>query len=97
MSGWDPGRSSASQPGFRETCVKCSQDLHVCLNCALYDEFKPWKCRSQGTDTVVDKGRFNYCEEFQFADKTLPAVRETRKPDETRRKWEGLFKKEDLK
>ncbi|MFH1368084.1 MAG: hypothetical protein ABII64_03035 [Elusimicrobiota bacterium] len=57
-----------SQPGAKESCAKCSADLHACLNCRFYNPHKPQECAVDVLETVRDKERFNFCDEFQFAD-----------------------------
>ncbi len=86
---WD----GVTQPGVRETCVRCHADLHVCLNCRFYDEHKPQQCQVDVAETVRNKDRSNFCEEFQFADRPLPGERA---PDETKKakeQWNRLFGK----
>ena len=51
---------------FREECVRCRADLHVCLNCLFYDEGKANKCRESQADYVKERDRANYCEYFRF-------------------------------
>lgn len=80
------------QPAFRDVCSKCYEELHICLNCRFYDEFKPSKCQLDRIDPVRDKEKANFCEEFQFIDRPLPGTIED-KTDDARNKWENLFKK----
>lgn len=55
------------QPGTKETCPSCAEDLHVCLNCDFFDEHKPCQCRVPDIDPVTRKDRFNFCDEFRFS------------------------------
>ncbi|MGH7738532.1 MAG: hypothetical protein ACREL1_00150 [bacterium] len=80
-----------SQPGRGETCGKCGMDLHVCLNCRLYDPGAANECRSSTTERVRDKDKRNFCDEFQFADKGPGGV-ETSPPSDSKKKWDDLFK-----
>ena len=86
-----------TQPGTRETCDKCNADLHICLNCRFYDEHKPYECQVNNIDPVKDKERANFCEEFQFADKSLNSeVKDEQvknKKDKAKEQWNRLFKK----
>ncbi len=49
---------------FREECPYCLADLHICLNCQLYDESAYNECREPSAERVRDKERNNYCEYF---------------------------------
>ena len=49
---------------FRATCIKCSRDLHVCLNCSHHMQVKPNECNIPNTDPVYDREKYNFCEEF---------------------------------
>jgi hypothetical protein len=80
-----------TQPGIRETCDKCSADLHICLNCRFYDERKPNQCQIDNVDPVTDKERANFCEEFQFADRPLPE-KNVDKTSRAKDQWRKLFK-----
>lgn len=60
------------------------------MNCRFYDAHKPYQCLINEIDPVMNKERFNYCDEFQFADKKLTAGKdETQK---AREKFGQLFK-----
>jgi hypothetical protein len=84
-----------SQPGTRENCAKCGEDLHVCRNCRLFNEHKPNQCMVE-TDPVLNKERANYCEEFEFADRPLPAKKDpSSSSTNTREQWDRLFKKKN--
>ena len=91
--------AGVGQPGTKETCGKCSADIHVCLNCRFYDQHKPQECSVDVPETVRDKERFNYCEEFQFNDRRSLKVNpeRSRKIDDgsgnTRDAFNKLFKK----
>lgn len=50
--------------GFREECIKCRNDLHVCKNCEFYDPKAYNECRETSADVVREKDRANYCEYF---------------------------------
>jgi hypothetical protein len=80
------------QPGTRATCAKCGADLHSCRNCRLYDTGKPYQCQVD-TDPVRDKERYNYCEEFQFAEKRPQDTAGKNEADGARGRWDQLFKK----
>ena len=81
-----------NQPGRRDTCLKCAEDLHVCLNCRFYDQHKADQCQINNIDPVKNKDKANFCEQFQFADKPLPEKNKD-KTDQAREQWKKLFKK----
>ncbi|MCX5781309.1 MAG: hypothetical protein NT145_01185 [Elusimicrobia bacterium] len=82
-----------TQPGTKETCVKCGEDLHICLNCRLYDNHKPYQCMETDIDPVKNKERYNFCEHFQFKNTSIP---ESSKPNPAGSKnaFNNLFKKQ---
>lgn len=49
----------------RAECPKCAAYAHCCLNCSLYDEYAPNKCRSSSTEWVSDREKYNFCDEFE--------------------------------
>ena len=51
--------------GFRETCPGCATDMHVCMNCAFYDEGAYHECRESQAEWVKDKVKWNRCEYFR--------------------------------
>lgn len=51
--------------GFRATCPKCGYDLHICKNCRFYQEGKPRDCNIPNIEPVIDKEKYNFCEEFR--------------------------------
>lgn len=54
-----------STVGFRDECLHCGEDLHVCKNCEFYDETAYNECREPSADRVKEKERANFCEYFQ--------------------------------
>ena len=50
--------------GFREECLKCRNDLHVCKNCEFYDRTAYNECRESSADVIREKDRANLCEYF---------------------------------
>jgi hypothetical protein len=78
--------------GRRESCPFCESDLHVCLNCRFYDPGSYNDCREPQAERVVDKGRSNFCDYFEFRDSSSGGRRKEEKTDPTA-KLEGLFKK----
>lgn len=50
--------------GRRDECPHCGADLHVCLNCKLYDRNSHHECRESSSDYVKEKDRSNFCDYF---------------------------------
>jgi hypothetical protein len=83
-----------TQPGIRETCHKCTEDLHVCINCRFYDTHKPNQCQND-TEPVIDKKKANFCEEFEFIAREVPQAgpRDKTEKDAAREKLKQFFRK----
>lgn len=60
--------SDKARPGFKECCEKCNAYLHGCQNCRFHDRSASNECRIPTTEWVPDKRKFNYCDDFEFAD-----------------------------
>lgn len=56
--------------GFRDECLHCKNDLHVCKNCEFYDVKAYNECRETSADVVREKDRANYCDFFSPSKKT---------------------------
>ena len=50
--------------GFRDECLHCRADLHVCKNCEFYDVKAYNECREPSADVVREKERANFCDFF---------------------------------
>jgi len=50
--------------GFREECIHCRSDLHVCKSCDFYDVKSYNECREPSAEVVREKERANYCDFF---------------------------------
>ena len=75
---------------LREECPKCSNDVHVCKNCAFYDPKSYNECREPQAEVVQEKDRSNRCDYFQAGSggaKAGPSKNDLLKAAET------LFKK----
>ncbi len=73
-------------------CAECGRDLHVCLNCRLFDEKAHNQCSEPLADWVVRKETANFCDYFVFAD--APAAGAKGPASEAaRRRLDDLFKK----
>ncbi len=53
-----------SRLGFREECLNCRNDLHVCKNCQFHDLKAYNECTENSADVVREKDRANLCEYF---------------------------------
>lgn len=49
---------------FRDECLHCRQDLHVCKNCEFYDVKAYNECREPAAEVVKEKERANFCDFF---------------------------------
>lgn len=75
--------------GFRESCDKCHNDLHVCLNCVHYDKGSYNQCRETNAERIIDKDKANHCDYFQFGE---GSGNKEAGQDATRKKLDDLFK-----
>ena len=50
--------------GFRDECMQCRSDLHVCKNCEFWDAKSYNECRETSADVVREKERANFCDFF---------------------------------
>lgn len=57
--------TTGARIGFRDSCPRCSSDLHVCLNCKFYDEAAHHECRETSAEWVKKKDSSNVCEYFR--------------------------------
>ena len=56
--------SSQSKIGFRDECMHCRNDLHICKNCEFYDKRVYNECRETSAEVVREKERSNFCDFF---------------------------------
>jgi len=76
--------------GRTEACV-CGADLHCCLNCVFYDTSAYNDCREPNAERVLDKGRSNFCDYFEFALNRKSTL--SPKEKDAKSLLEALFKK----
>jgi hypothetical protein len=77
--------------GRRELCPFCGSDLHCCLNCVHYNIGSYNDCREPQAERVIEKGRSNFCDFFDFRDAgTVDKGKDS--GDSTKTKMESLFK-----
>lgn len=82
--------SSLNKIGFREECLSCGTDLHICKNCEFYDAKSYNECREPSAEVVREKDRSNLCEFFSPSQKSLGAIDEKAR---LKAMAENLFKK----
>jgi hypothetical protein len=56
----------------------------------LYDIHAPNQCKSPTTELVLDKGKANFCDEFEFAEDRGP-TRDDGAREKKRDAWKQLF------
>ncbi len=74
----------------RDECHACGADLHVCLNCSLYDQGRANQCFEPQVEPVKEKDRSNYCDYFQFKEEG----KKKSGKEEADRLWKELFRKQ---
>lgn len=77
--------------GYREECVHCGADVHVCKNCEFYDVKAYNECRESSADRITEKERANYCDYFSL--RSGDGGSGTSDKDKLRAAAEALFKK----
>lgn len=60
----DLGLEAGAKVARRDTCRKCSADIHACLNCNFHDKASYNECKESQADRVVDKTASNFCDFF---------------------------------
>jgi hypothetical protein len=61
--------ASGERIGFRDSCDRCSADLHACKNCAHHDPSAYNECRESSAERVSDRARANRCDYFAISDR----------------------------
>jgi len=56
--------TEAEKIGFRQSCDRCSEDLHICYNCSFYDENSYNECKEVSAERITVKDRSNLCDFF---------------------------------
>lgn len=57
-----------------DECPHCSSDLHACRNCRFHDPASSNQCSEPQADWIADKERANFCEFFDFAERSASRV-----------------------
>ena len=83
--------------GFRDKCLHCHADLHICLNCRFYDPQAYNKCKESSADRVKAKDRNNYCEYFELflSDAKKQNTDPVKQREDMLKSAHALFKKQD--
>lgn len=66
--------SEQKRPHFKAYCEGCSAYLHCCKNCKYHDLSAPNQCYIPNTETVADRSKMNYCDEFEFREGGGPSA-----------------------
>ena len=53
---------------FKATCKYCDEYLHSCKNCKYHQLGKPNDCYIIDIEKVIDKEKYNFCEDFKEKD-----------------------------
>ncbi|HOF38964.1 MAG TPA: hypothetical protein PLD73_02750 [Candidatus Hydrogenedentes bacterium] len=85
---WDGG--GKRQPGSKDVCGACSAYLHCCLNCRFYEPGAHNECYIPNTEWVGDKTACNFCDEFEFADRST-APSDAQAGEQARNALDSLF------
>ena len=72
-----------------DTCPKCRQALHCCLQCKFYAPGAYNQCSEPMAERVIDKEKANLCGYFVFQGKTEKLNEQA----QAKKKLEELFKK----
>lgn len=85
--------ASGDKVGRRDTCPKCSADLHCCRNCKHYDPHVNNQCRETQAEWVRYKDEANHCDYFQpLMAAARGAGRGSSSSNQARKKFDDLFK-----
>lgn len=86
--------SAGSRMGRRETCPKCSADLHCCHNCKFYYPHTHNECRETQAEYVQYKDEANLCDWFQplLGEPRAGSGKAAGAADQARKKFDNLFK-----
>lgn len=94
---WKCGASislpAGARVGTRDTCPRCSADLHSCRNCKFYDPSKNNQCSEPQAEWVRDKEAANYCDYYRPNPTLLARGAGSASPVESaKKKFDSLFK-----
>lgn len=84
--------ATGERVGFRDTCPRCSADLHACRNCLHHDPSAYNECREPQSERVSDRDRANRCDWFAASDEESSGAAESGR-QKALSKLDELFKK----
>jgi len=84
--------AAGSRVGSRDTCPRCSSDLHSCRNCDFYDPSKNNQCSEPQAEWVRDKEAANYCDYYRPAPGARAGAIGPSKADDAKKRFDSLFK-----
>ena len=76
-----------------DTCAKCGEDVHSCLNCLNYDVSAHNRCREPQSEWVSDREKANFCDYFAPNKQPATAGKGPGPAEDSRKAFENLFKK----
>jgi hypothetical protein len=74
-------------------CPYCHSDLKCCLNCRLHDRGADNQCREPQAEWVTDKDKANFCEFFEFRERSSGRSGSGPDPGGARDAFDSLFSK----
>jgi len=77
--------------GFRDLCVTCSKELHICTHCLFYKPGVFRDCTETVPETVKDKERMNFCEYFKPDPSKVTGGKARDASDSARNSFNNLF------
>ena len=51
---------------FKSICDNCHTWQHACINCQFYQIGKPNDCLIPNTESISDREKYNFCDEFSL-------------------------------
>ncbi|HKG23887.1 MAG TPA: hypothetical protein VKC34_18435 [Blastocatellia bacterium] len=75
-----------------DSCGKCGEDVHSCLNCLNYDPAAHNKCREPHAEWVPDREKANFCDLFA-PNKQAAGAGPGKPATDSRNAFDSLFKK----
>lgn len=75
-----------------DICEYCGAALRCCINCKYHDSGMPNECREPTSAYIPDREAGNFCGFFQYV-KGKDHLGDTETKDETKSKFDSLFKK----
>jgi hypothetical protein len=77
---------------LKASCVHCSGDLHICLNCKFYSPTAHNKCLEPKSEFQRSRDRANFCDFFVFRDSVTTQESDGVK-EAAKKAFEDLFRK----